>query len=111
VQATGRFYDLRLRVKYILFVINKAGAQSLLFLLNAACLAQKQIVFGLTRAVLEPTFYYTRGSKHYATDAVLKNICARFVNYKKDVFDSQPQIIKSTSCGVSCVFGEGGYIY
>ena len=26
VQATGRFYDLRLRVKYILFVINKAGA-------------------------------------------------------------------------------------
>jgi hypothetical protein len=70
----------------------------LLFLLNAACLAQKQIVFGLTRAVLEPTFYYTRGSKHYATDAVLKNICARFVNYKKDVFDSQPQIIKSTSC-------------
>ena len=36
-----------------------------------------QIVFGLTRARLEPTVYYTRGSKHYATDTVLKNIWAR----------------------------------
>jgi hypothetical protein len=49
----------------------------LLFLLIAVCLAQKQIVFGLTRAGLEPTVYHTLGSKHYATDAVLKNIRAR----------------------------------
>jgi hypothetical protein len=48
----------------------------LLSLLNDVCLAQKQIVFGLTRAGLEPTFYHTLGSKHYATDAVLKNIRA-----------------------------------
>jgi hypothetical protein len=33
-----------------------------------------QIVVGLTRAGLEPTVYYTRGSKHYAIDTVLKNI-------------------------------------
>ena len=51
--------------------------QSLLFLLIAVCLAHKQIVFGLTRAGLEPTVYHTLGSKHYATDAVLKNIRAR----------------------------------
>jgi hypothetical protein len=51
--------------------------QSLLFLLNAACLAEKQqiynfIVFVLTRPGLEPTIYRTRGehANHYATDAV-----------------------------------------
>ena len=51
--------------------------QSLLFLLNAACLPEKQqisicIVFGMTRPGLEPTIYHTRGehSNHYATDAV-----------------------------------------
>jgi hypothetical protein len=53
--------------------------QSLLFLLNAACLAEKQantifIVFGLTQPGLESTmFYRTRGehANHYATDAVI----------------------------------------
>ena len=52
--------------------------QSLLFLLNAACLAEKQqisinfIVFGLTQQGLEPTIYRTQGEydNHYATDAV-----------------------------------------
>jgi hypothetical protein len=28
-------------------------------------------------SLVRPTVYYTRGSKHYATDAVLKNIRAR----------------------------------
>jgi hypothetical protein len=50
--------------------------QSLLFLLNAACLAEKQnsnfTVFGLTRSGLEPTIYLTRGehTNLYTTDAV-----------------------------------------
>ena len=51
--------------------------QSLLFLLNAACLPEKQqisicIDFGMTRPVFEPTIYRTRGehTNHYATDAV-----------------------------------------
>jgi hypothetical protein len=51
--------------------------QSLLFLVNTACLAEKQeipilIVFGLTRTGLNPTIYRTRGehANHYATDAV-----------------------------------------
>ena len=47
--------------------------QSLLFLLNAACLAEKQntnfIVCGLTRSVLGPTIYCTRGEhvNYYTT--------------------------------------------
>jgi hypothetical protein len=50
--------------------------QSLLFLLNAAWLAEKQqipiLVFGLTRPMLEPTIYRTwdEHTNHYATDAV-----------------------------------------
>ena len=50
--------------------------QSLLFLLNAACLAEKQhipiSVFGLTRPGLKPTIYRTWGkyANHYTTDAV-----------------------------------------
>jgi hypothetical protein len=50
--------------------------QSMLFLLNAACLTEKTntkfIVFGLTRPGLEPTTYHTRGehANHYATDIV-----------------------------------------
>jgi hypothetical protein len=50
--------------------------QPLLFLLNAACLAEKQqipiLVFGLTRPGLEPTIYRTPGehANHYATNAV-----------------------------------------
>jgi hypothetical protein len=39
--------------------------QSLLFLLNAVCLAEKQqipiLVFGLTRTGLEPMIYHTQG--------------------------------------------------
>ena len=53
--------------------------QSLLFLLNAACLAKKAInanfiVFGLTRPGLEPMIYHTRceHANHYATDVVKK---------------------------------------
>jgi hypothetical protein len=52
--------------------------QSLLFLLNAACLAEKQqiqiLVFGFTQSGLEPTIYlyHTRGeyTNHYTPDAV-----------------------------------------
>ena len=53
--------------------------QSLLFLLNAACLVEKQqipiSVFVLTWPGLESTIYCTRGqhANHYAIDAVLKN--------------------------------------
>ena len=52
--------------------------ESLLFLLNVECLAEKQqnsncIVFCLTRPGFEPTIYHTRGKhvNHYATDAVI----------------------------------------
>jgi hypothetical protein len=51
--------------------------QSLLFLLIAACLAEKQqipifIVFGLTQPGLKPRIYCTWGehANHYAIDAV-----------------------------------------
>jgi hypothetical protein len=51
--------------------------KSLLFLLGAACLAEKQriqnfIVFGLTRSGLEHTIYRTRGeyANHYTTNVV-----------------------------------------
>jgi hypothetical protein len=46
--------------------------QSLLFLLNAVCLADF-IVFGLTRPGLEPTIYrnWDEHANHYTTDAVL----------------------------------------
>jgi hypothetical protein len=50
--------------------------QSLLFLLNAACLAEKQhisiLVFGLTRLGLEPTIYQIQGelANHYTNNAV-----------------------------------------
>jgi hypothetical protein len=50
---------------------------SLFFLLNAACLAEKQqiiffIVFGFTRSGLEPMIHHTRGdhANHYTIDAV-----------------------------------------
>ena len=49
--------------------------QSLLLLLNAACLAEKQqipvSVFGVTRLGLKPTIYRTWGehANHYTTDA------------------------------------------
>ena len=54
--------------------------QSLLFLLNAACLAEKQQilieVFCLTRSGLEPTIYHTGGehANHYTNDAVYSNL-------------------------------------
>ena len=51
--------------------------QSLLFLLNDVCLAEKQhvpivIIFGMTRLGLEPTIYNTRveDANHYTTVAV-----------------------------------------
>ena len=46
--------------------------QSLLFLLNAVCLAEKQQIVGLTRPGLEPKIYHTRGehANQYATNAV-----------------------------------------
>ena len=51
--------------------------QSLLFLLNAACLVEKQqipifLVFDLTLPGIEPKIYHTQGehAKHYPTDAV-----------------------------------------
>ena len=50
--------------------------RSLLFFLNAACLAERSnkyqfLVFGLTWLGLEPTIYHTWGehANHYATDA------------------------------------------
>jgi hypothetical protein len=46
--------------------------QSLLFLLNATCLVEKQQipVFGLNRPGLESTIYSTKGvhARHYTTD-------------------------------------------
>jgi flavoprotein len=52
--------------------------QSLLFLLNAVSLAEKQqipilIVLDLTRSWLEPTIYHTQGehANHCTTDAVI----------------------------------------
>ena len=52
--------------------------QSLLFLLNAVCLVEKQqipilIVFGLTQSGLKPNIYCTQGkhANHYATDAII----------------------------------------
>ena len=51
--------------------------QSLLFLLNAACITEKQqipiLVFDVTRSGLEPTIYRTRGehANHYPTDAII----------------------------------------
>ena len=53
--------------------------QYLLFLLNAACLAEKQqipiVVFGLTRPGLEPMIYCTRAEhdNHYPTNVVKCN--------------------------------------
>jgi hypothetical protein len=58
--------------------------QTFLFLLNAACLVEKQIVFGLTRVGLEPTIYHTQGSNHYASDAAaLKNVRAPICKLQK----------------------------
>ena len=63
MMRSGLFYP------YTLFWFG--ADQSLLFLLHAACLAEKQqanfIVFGLTRPGLEPTIYRTRGdpANHY----------------------------------------------
>ena len=72
--------------------------QSLLFLLNAACLPEKQqisicIVFGMTRPGLEPTIYRTRGehSNHYATDAV------RIIRSCMDAAETHIHVIKGTT--------------
>ena len=72
--------------------------QSLLFLLNAVCLAEKQhisicIVVGMTRPGLEPTIYRTRGehSNHYATDAV------RIIRSCMDATETHIHVIKGTT--------------
>jgi hypothetical protein len=63
--------------------------QSLLFLLNAVCLAEKQqipiLVFGLTRLGLEQMFYRTRGkhANHYATDAVFQYLNIFYAHSKE----------------------------
>ena len=57
-------------------VFSDSKPTNLLFLLNAACFAEKQqipiLVFGLIRSGLEPTIYCTRDehANHYTTDAV-----------------------------------------
>jgi hypothetical protein len=72
--------------------------QSLLFLLNASCLAEKLqipiLVFGLTRLGLEPTIYRIRGehSNHYATDVVNlyeEKIKLRYADNHNFVFQMQ----------------------
>ena len=71
---------------------------SLLFLLNAAYLPEKQqtsicIVFGMTRLGLEPTIYRTQGehSNHYATDAV------RIIRSCMDAAETHIHVIKGTT--------------
>ena len=65
--------------------------QTLLFLFNAACLAEKQhipiLVFGLAQAGLEPTIYHTRGehANHYVTDAVISVICVREIGWNVNI--------------------------
>ena len=62
--------------------------QFLLFLLIAVCLAEKQqipiLVFSLTRSVLEPTSYCTRGehANHYTTNVVPPR-------YSRNIFNIQ----------------------
>jgi hypothetical protein len=62
---------------YSLLLLYLSACQSLLFHLNAVCLAEKQtntnfIVFSFTQAGLDPTIYHTHGEhvNHYTTDAV-----------------------------------------
>ena len=63
-------------LSWIFIVLAHWNNQSLLFLLNAACLAEKQqipiIVFGLTWSGLEPKIFRTRGehANHYTTNVV-----------------------------------------
>ena len=56
--------------------------QSLLFILNDACLATNTnfTVFVLTQPEFETTIYHTRGehTNHYTTDAVARNIKPKF---------------------------------
>jgi hypothetical protein len=72
--------------------------QSLLFLLNAACLPEKQqisicIVFGMTQLGLEPTISRNRGehSNHYASDAV------RIIRSCMDADETYIHVIKGTT--------------
>ena len=76
--------------------------QSLLFLLNAACLADKQqiqifIVFGLTRPGLEPTSHHTQceHANHCATDMVrnVYDLIAVTENRLKYVSTNDPRAI------------------
>jgi hypothetical protein len=63
--------------------------QSLFFLLNPACLAEKQqiqiLAFGLTWSGLEPTIYRTQGEQanHYTTDVVRDMIWRYELNSQK----------------------------
>jgi hypothetical protein len=72
--------------------------QFLLFLLNAACLPEKQqisicIVVGMTRPGLEPMIYRTRGehSTHYSTDAI------RIIRSYMDAAETHIHVIKGTT--------------
>ena len=69
--------------------------QSLFFLLNDACLAEKQqipiLFFGLTRPGLEPAIYHTRGeyANYYTTDAVVYiwNVILHAHTSREDICD------------------------
>jgi hypothetical protein len=72
--------------------------QSLLFILNAACLPEKQqisicIVFGMTRSGFEPTIYRNGGDhpNHYASDAV------RIIRSCMDTDETHIHVIKGTT--------------
>ena len=59
--------------------------QSLHFLLNDVCLAEKQPVpiFGFTRSGLEPMIYHIwdKHANHYTTDAVRPILCVAMTFY------------------------------
>jgi hypothetical protein len=70
------------RVHAASYTASRRVDQYLLFLLNAACLPEKQqisicIVFGMTRSGLEPTIYRNRGehSNHSLIIASDSRIC------------------------------------
>ena len=79
--------------------------QSLFFLLNAACLAEKQeipifIVFGLTRPGLEPTIYSTQGkhANHNVTDVVAVVLTTqKKIQFPRADSGNQPEIF-ATVC-------------
>ena len=76
--------------------------QSLLYLLHAACLAEKQqiqiLVIGLTRSGLEPMIYRIQGEhpNHYTTDAYPSNN-RHEMSFTKDYQSWNSKILKSNS--------------